>query len=215
MQAAIIKAIIEQHAEESASLWLQRNAAVAEPHYFFKDLAHIDDRVDAHIDDIRVAGNEGWDISKEVLTFEEACGVFTATIFAFEKGNKDWIQTVLKAGEKSYGLSRGIVSALGWIGSREKPMTYAQARTNAIAAHSANFAGCNPDCIKEQLDNYHTQEELGVKDDDLLTSPSAGWPKLEKIINDPKNSEIIQKTLDALEKLKQQASNAAIAATSL
>ncbi len=55
MEALTIKPIIEQHAEEAAFLWLQRNAAIHEPHYSLKDIAHLDDRLEAHIDGLRIA----------------------------------------------------------------------------------------------------------------------------------------------------------------
>ena len=42
-------------------------------------------------------------------------------------------------------------------------MTYAKARDGGIKAHSDVFkeSGCNPECIKKQLDNYH-KGECGV-----------------------------------------------------
>ena len=111
----IIPVIIEQHAEEAAFLWLLRDMAVREPHYSLNDLAKLDDRVEAHIDGLRIAGDEGWEICKETFAWEEPGEVFTAAVLAFEKGNDDWIQTVLKAGSESQELSRGIISALGWL----------------------------------------------------------------------------------------------------
>jgi len=112
---SVIPAIITQHAEEAAFLWLLRDAAVREPHYSLNDLANLDNRVEAHIDGLRIAGDEGWEICKESLAWEEAGEVFTAAVLAFEKGNDDWIQTVLEAGSESLELSRGIISALGWL----------------------------------------------------------------------------------------------------
>ncbi len=111
----IIPEIITQHAEEAAFLWLQRDDAVLAPHYSLDDLIGLDDRVEAHIDGLRIAGDEGWETCKETLAWEEAGEIFTAAVLAFEKGNEEWIQTIFKAGEESYDLSRGIVSALGWL----------------------------------------------------------------------------------------------------
>ena len=51
-----ISAIIEQHAGEAAFLWTLRDAAGGEPHYKLWELAKLDDRVEAHIDGLRVAG---------------------------------------------------------------------------------------------------------------------------------------------------------------
>jgi hypothetical protein len=98
-------------------------------------------------------------------------------------------------------------------GSKEKPFRYSEARTNAIASHAAAFPGCNPNCIKEQLDNYHNKE-VGVKEDDLLTSPPTGWSGIEKILEDATNQEMVQKTLNVLQNIKQQLSAAVQTAAS-
>ena len=118
---AIIPAIIEQHTEEAAFLWLLRDSAVIESHYSLTAVAHLDDRTEAHIGGLRIAGDEGWEICMETLTWEEAGEVFTAAVLAFDSGNKDYIQTVLETGSEDPELSRGIISALGWL-------TYLQAR---------------------------------------------------------------------------------------
>ncbi len=59
--------IIEQHSEEAAFLWLLRGSAVSAPHYKLKDLAKLDDRIDAHIDGLRIAEDAGWEILKKQL----------------------------------------------------------------------------------------------------------------------------------------------------
>jgi len=92
-----------------------RDNAVRAPHYSLKDLAKLDDRVEAHIDGLRIAGDDGWTICKEALAWEEAGEIFVVTVLAFESGNEDRIQEVLKAGTAEPGLSRGIISALGWL----------------------------------------------------------------------------------------------------
>ena len=115
MNNLIIPTIITQHAEEAAFLWLLRDTAIHEPHYSLKDLAKLDNRVEAHIDGLRIAGDEGWEICKEALAWKEAGEIFTASVLAFESGNEDRIKEVLKAGASDPGLSRGNISALGWI----------------------------------------------------------------------------------------------------
>lgn len=110
----ILDTIVAQHTEEAAFLWLLRDSAVHEPHYSLSDLAHLDDRMNAHIDGLRIAGDEGWELLKEALAWEEAGEVFTAAVLAFESRIDDRIQAVLEAGSDDYELSRGLVSALGW-----------------------------------------------------------------------------------------------------
>lgn len=45
----IIAEIVSQHVEEAAFLWLLRSNAIRQPHYALKDLAKLDDRVEAHL----------------------------------------------------------------------------------------------------------------------------------------------------------------------
>ena len=111
----IIENIASQHAEEAAFLWLVRDRATRAPHYSLKDLAKLDDRVEAHVDGLRIAGEPGWEISKEALGKEEAGEVLAAAVLAFESGEDSCIEAVMEVGAKSYELSRGVVSALGWI----------------------------------------------------------------------------------------------------
>jgi len=111
----IIEPIVTQHAEETAFLWLVRDRATRAPHYSLKELAKHDERVEANIDGLRVAGEPGWEICKEQLSQEEPGEVFTASVIAFESGRQEWIDSVLEVGSKSYELSRGVVSALGWL----------------------------------------------------------------------------------------------------
>ncbi len=115
MNEQFIKPIIYQHAEESSSLWLLRDKAIKAPHYSLKDLTKLDGRVEAHIDGLRVAGDEGWEICKEELSWEEPGEIFTASLLAFENGNEERINEVLEIGTQSWELARGIVSALGWL----------------------------------------------------------------------------------------------------
>jgi uncharacterized protein (TIGR02270 family) len=116
---SIIDSVIEQHAEEAAFLWLIRSGAVRAPHYSLADLAYLDGRIDAHIDGLRIAGDIGWEICREALGGEEAGEVFAIAVLAFESGNEARIQIVLKAGSDPSQLSRGLVSALGWLPYRQ------------------------------------------------------------------------------------------------
>jgi uncharacterized protein (TIGR02270 family) len=127
----VIETVVNQHAEEVAFLWLLRDAAVHTPHYSLTDLAHLDDRVDAHIDGLRIASDIGWKICKEALSQEEAGEVFAAAVLAFESGNETRIQTALEVGSTSPELSRGLVSALGWFSYQQAETCITQLLTSA------------------------------------------------------------------------------------
>ena len=59
----VLTHIVEQHAEEAAFLWPLRDTGVDAPHYKRHHLARLDERVEAHVDGLRVAGEAGWRIA--------------------------------------------------------------------------------------------------------------------------------------------------------
>ena len=107
--------IANQQAEGASFLWELRSGAVAAPHYNLADLAKLDQRIEANLDGLRVAGDTGWEICKEALSDGQSGEVFAAAVLALESGNKNRLETVLEAGTASPGLSRGLISALGWL----------------------------------------------------------------------------------------------------
>ncbi len=111
----IIETIVSQHAEEAAFLWLQRNGAVHEPHYSLKDLAKLDDRVEAHLDGLRIAGEGGWSLCRNNLEIKEPGEVFAAAVLALESRDKDKLEAVYSVVEQAPENAGAMVSALGWV----------------------------------------------------------------------------------------------------
>ena len=112
---AVIPHIIDQHAEEAAFLWLLRNNAINAPHYDLNDLAKLDDRVEAHLDGLRVAGDYGWQICSENLQIKESGEVFAAAVLALEGQSNERITQVYDAVEEVPETINGLVSAFGWV----------------------------------------------------------------------------------------------------
>jgi hypothetical protein len=59
--------IYQQRAEEAAFLWTLRDAYAVRPHFSLFDLTNLDSRLDAHLDGLRVAGDDGWEICKTAI----------------------------------------------------------------------------------------------------------------------------------------------------
>ena len=112
---AIIPNIIEQHADEASFLWILRNAAIQAPHYALADIIELDNRVEAHIDGLRIAGSAGWEICKSNLAFEEPGEVFVAANLALESKDPKRMVDVLDFVESTPGTLPGMISAFGWV----------------------------------------------------------------------------------------------------
>lgn len=111
----VIPHIIDQHAEEAAFLWLLRNNAVSAPHYDLGDLAKLDERIDAHLDGLRIAGDYGWQVCSKNLQIKESGEVFTAAILALEGQSTERINLVYDVVEQAPEAINGLISAFGWV----------------------------------------------------------------------------------------------------
>ncbi|HEY7636892.1 MAG TPA: TIGR02270 family protein [Gemmatimonadales bacterium] len=110
-----LQAVVTQHAEEASFHWLLRSVAVSAPHYDLRDLSQLDTRLDAHIDGLRIAGDDGWVTCMRDLPWEEPGDVFVGMLLALESSNSAKMDEMLTVAAGTPGLAEGAVSALGWI----------------------------------------------------------------------------------------------------
>jgi uncharacterized protein (TIGR02270 family) len=110
-----IENIISTHVEEASFLWLLRDAAVTEPHYTLTDLKDLEERIDAHLDGLRVAGNMAWPLCEAGLQHREPGEVFAAAFTALDKARQDWLDLTLEVVHDAPECTSGLVSALGWL----------------------------------------------------------------------------------------------------
>lgn len=111
----IIKEIVAEHADEAPFLWLLRATAVHAPHYDLDDLAQLDERIEAHLDGLRVGGAAGWEFVAAQLDMEEAGEVFVAAVLALESKDPDRLDRVLAVAKAVPETTCGMISALGWV----------------------------------------------------------------------------------------------------
>ncbi|MEW8692976.1 MAG: TIGR02270 family protein [Candidatus Thiodiazotropha endolucinida] len=119
----IIDHILCQHAEESSFLWLLRDGAVREPHYNLTDLKDLEERIDAHLDGLRVAGDAAWSFCETGLQQKDLGEIFTAAYTALDNSKQDWLDQTLEVVNSTLECIRGLVSALGWL-PKEKLQGY-------------------------------------------------------------------------------------------
>src|SRR5687768_236888 len=90
--------VVSQHAEEAAFLWTLRNRAVDEPHYSLEELAALDERVEAHLDGLKIAGNTGWEFCRKNMAHQGPGEVFALSVVAFAGGDRERMLYALQAG---------------------------------------------------------------------------------------------------------------------
>lgn len=113
-ESKTIAAIVAQHAEEIPFLWLRRHSATTAPDLTLAQLARFDERVEAHLDGLRVAGDDGWRMCEEQMAANEEGEVFAAGVLACESANRALMAKVLAVVGKEPELSSGLISSLGW-----------------------------------------------------------------------------------------------------
>ncbi len=82
-----IAAIVDQHAEEAAFLALLRDYAVRAPHYDLEELAELDQRIEAHLDGLAIAGQAGHDALLEQLDAHAQGEAFALAVLAMQAGD--------------------------------------------------------------------------------------------------------------------------------
>lgn len=77
---AVDEDILAEHAEEAATLWALRTVFARRPQVRLGDLADHDERIEAHLDGLRLAGVAGWRIAQRVAA--QAPGPGTCFVLA-------------------------------------------------------------------------------------------------------------------------------------
>jgi uncharacterized protein (TIGR02270 family) len=121
-EIASIASIVSQFAENTSSLWADRERAVQSRVYpaTFEDVARLDERIDAQLDGLRTCGEQGRHCVWKALELEGPGEIFTNAVLSSEQSRvateargqiEDLIQRV---GEASTAV-RPISVALDWV----------------------------------------------------------------------------------------------------
>lgn len=106
--------ILLQHAEDASILHATRTALTRAPHVRLRHLRRFDDRLDAHLHGLTVAGDAAWSVCQAALERLSEGRVFAATIPIVGRTSERMEQLLALSTLSSEAL-RGIVSAFGWL----------------------------------------------------------------------------------------------------
>nr|WP_298142710.1 TIGR02270 family protein [uncultured Pseudomonas sp.] len=107
--------MISQHAEEAAFLAGLRDYAVRAPHYDLQHLTALDNRIEAHLDGLRIAGSSGLEILLAQLGPHAIGEMFASVVLAFESGNAQVLTRLSEHLHSAEETERSYLMALGWL----------------------------------------------------------------------------------------------------
>jgi uncharacterized protein (TIGR02270 family) len=129
--------VVYQHAQETAFLWSQRSYLITEPHVSVRHLARHDDRLAAHIDGLRIAGEEGWKLCEAELSTEEPGAMFAAMVGAIEEKQTKRMDELFALAESVAAMQPGLLSAFGWVSSQ-----FLQGTVKELLSSASPFRRC-------------------------------------------------------------------------
>lgn len=107
--------VVEQHAEEVGFLATLRDYALRAPHYDIEHLDNLDNRLDAHLDGLRIAGQTGLETLLSQLGPHAIGEMFASVVLAFEAGNAQVLSRLSEHLRSALETERGYLMALGWL----------------------------------------------------------------------------------------------------
>ncbi|ERI53307.1 hypothetical protein N878_15980, partial [Pseudomonas sp. EGD-AK9] len=110
-----LEVIVDQHSEEAAFLGLLRSIAVHEPHYDLNHLTTLDNRIEAHLDGLRIAGPVALETLLQQLDPNAQGEIFAATVLAFETANAAAMARLAEHVRAAPDSARFMAAALGWL----------------------------------------------------------------------------------------------------
>ncbi|UQY36670.1 TIGR02270 family protein [Pseudomonas fulva] len=111
----MITTILDQHAEEAAFLAGLRCYAVGAPHYDLAHLGDLDERIEAHLDGLQIAGLKGLHLLLEQLTPHAQGEVFATAALALRLSNESALETLYQHLHAKPEGEPFLVAALGWL----------------------------------------------------------------------------------------------------
>jgi uncharacterized protein (TIGR02270 family) len=105
---------LRQYAEDVAILHATRTRLTDAPHVRLKHLRRFEDRLDAQLDGLLIAGDAGWSACALELERPRPGSVFAVTVLALEHGNNEQLTRMFALAEAVPESCPGLLAAFGW-----------------------------------------------------------------------------------------------------
>lgn len=107
--------VVDEHVEEAAFLFAQRQQATSAPHHDLRTLTLLDARIQAHVDGILAAGAAGFARCRDAMAPDRRGELATAASVAFASGERARIEAVLDCARADLEAARSVVAALAFL----------------------------------------------------------------------------------------------------
>jgi uncharacterized protein (TIGR02270 family) len=111
----MIPSVVQQHVDESIGLHDSRRGLIAASNVQVFHLRRADDRLAAHLDGLKVAGDHALPMYEAALESPSVSAVFVAAVRALEDRRADWLDRLLVLTGSLPELRGGLVSAFSWL----------------------------------------------------------------------------------------------------
>lgn len=110
-----IPTVLWQHLEDTAVLRGTRAVLLRAPHVELHRLARLDERLESHLDGLRVAGDDGYRLAQAALERPAVGELFALASLAIERSDKAQLQRLLALASAVPEAPRALTSAAGWV----------------------------------------------------------------------------------------------------
>jgi uncharacterized protein (TIGR02270 family) len=107
-----------EHAELAGLLFTMREALVGAVHVDLQGLVRLDERIDAQLDGLRLAAEEGYAVAREGLRAGRAGSFFVLTVLSVELRHDDHASQLAAAAEVNPTARREFSAGLDWVPRR-------------------------------------------------------------------------------------------------
>jgi len=178
----IIENVVYQHAENACSLWWQRHNAVHEPHYTFEDLVHLDNRVEANLDGLRIAGEHALPIIDENIAGEDEGGFFTKAVLLLERGeSKEFLGLAERLHDKRDALEE-MGSALAWVKPEYLANTVKELLSSAVPSSielGLHACAAHQRPAKKYLQNALDSDDVNLRASAMKVAANLGFSDIK------------------------------------
>jgi uncharacterized protein (TIGR02270 family) len=102
-RARVMREVVAEHFEHIRSLWRERHRALQSPDYTLGELSQLEERIDAHLDGLRIAGERAISMLKATLEGDDMSAISAAAFVLLMLERDDAAAKVVEAILQSQG----------------------------------------------------------------------------------------------------------------